>query len=73
MYGNFCKINGCGDILNFGGFRVPKIAPHNKTLNQKETKKDQENSAQRSEENYLTNHLGLSLKDMPSKAHGISY
>ena len=43
--GNFCKMNGSGDISSFGVFTVLKIVLHNKSINETCLKKDEENPA----------------------------
>ena len=43
--------------------RFRKIAVHNKIINKTQSTKNQENSAQRFGDNYLTNHLLRFLQD----------
>ena len=53
----FVKLNGSQDILTFVDFTVLKFAFRIKIIYKTLTTKNQENSAHRFGDNYLTNHL----------------
>ena len=63
MCGNFFKVNGFRDIYVLVILRFWKIVLHNKIINNTQSTKNQENSAQRFGDNYLTNHLVKFLLD----------
>ena len=54
--GNFCKMNGSGDISNFGVFTVLKIVLHNKSINETRLKK-MKKILHHFGDQYLANHL----------------
>ena len=59
----FLKKKWFSRYLGFSDFKVPKIVLHNKIINKNLSKKNQENSAHRFGDNYLTNHLVKFLQD----------
>ena len=48
-------MNGPRDNLTFGDFIVPKFALYNRVINKKRAIKNEENSAHRFADKYLTN------------------
>ena len=63
MHVNFLKTNESQDIYFLVISRFQKVFLHNKIINKVEKTKNQENSAQLFEENYLTDHFAKLLQD----------
>ena len=61
--GSFIKVNESRDVLTFGDFAVPKFFLHNKIINKIRTTKNQEDSARRFGDRYLTNQRVKFLQD----------